>query len=92
MLRRRFCFSFGEFRFGVQYLQVEVGVAQAQDDVAFLHVRSFFDDFFLHDASFFGAELYDRDGLHLSVEADVVVKFAVGHVGDVERIAIDAQG
>ena len=81
-----------QFRFGVQYLQVEVRVAQAQDDVAFLHMRAFLHYLFLHDASFFGAELHDGNGLHLSVQADIVVEFAVSDIGDVQRIAVDAQG
>ena len=82
----------GQLRLGVQYLQVEVGVGQPQDDVSFLHLRAFFHHLLPHDAAFFGAELYDGDGLHLSVDADVVIELAVAHLGNVEGLSVHFQG
>ena len=43
----------GQFALGVEYLKVEVGVAQPYDNVALVHLRTFVNDLLYHGATFF---------------------------------------
>ena len=66
----------------VQDLQVEAGVAQADDDIALMHHRAFLYNLLHHDAAFLWRDLYYLDGQHLSVGPDIVLKLCLTYLAD----------
>ena len=82
---------FSQFRLRIQNLQIQVGVTETKNHVAFLHVSSFFHHLFLHDTSLFGTKLYHGNRLHLPVHTDIVIELSISHVGNVQRFTVDFQ-
>ena len=56
-----------KFCLGIENLQIEVAVAEAQNHVAFVYACAFFHDLFPHDATFLGRDLHYLYWHHLPV-------------------------
>ena len=80
-----------QLAFGIQNLQVQVGVAQANQHVALLYRGAFLHHTFLHDTAFLGADLYHLYGCHMAVQRNVVVELALDDGTDAERLALHLQ-
>ena len=66
----------GKLSLGVENLQVEVAVAQAQYDVALVYARALLNNLLAHHSALLGRYLHHLYGHHLTVEAHVVVELA----------------
>ncbi len=82
---------FGEFALGIQYLQVEVGVAEFHDDVALVDVGTLVHHLLQDDAPFLRTDLHHGDRCHLSVYRHIVVKLRPLHLSDVEAFSVHPQ-
>ena len=80
-----------QFCFGIQNLQVEVAVAQTDDDIALLDVRTLFDYLLHHDAAFLGRNLHHLDGHYLSVGAHIVLELSLRYLAYCQIVGIDFQ-
>ena len=81
----------GEFALGVEDFEVEVGVAQLDDDIALVHLRTLVDNLLYDHTTLFGRDLHHLDGHHITVKADVVVELRVGDGGDTQTARVDLQ-
>lgn len=81
----------GQFALGIEYFEVEVGVAQPYDNVALVHLRTFVNDLLNDHTALFGRDLHHLDGHHIAVKADVVVELRVGDCSDTQPSRVDLQ-
>ena len=80
-----------QFCFGIQDLQVEVGVAKTNNDIAFLDVCTFFYNLLHHDAAFFWRNLHHLYGQYLSVGAYIVLELCFRYLAHSQVVGIDFQ-
>ena len=81
----------GQLRLGVEYLQIEARVGEADDDIAFLHLRALLDDPLTDDTALLGAELDDRNRLYLAVDPHEVVELVFSDVANAQSAGIDLE-
>ena len=80
-----------QFGLGIQDLQVQVAVRQADQHVASPHLRPFLHDLLGHDAAFLGRHLHHGDGGHLPLDAHEVIEPGLPDFRDVQRPAVHLQ-
>ena len=84
LLFRQLCLS-------IQDLQVEIWIGKTDNHIPFLHLCPFFHYFFLHDTTFFRAELHNRNGLYLTVHTNEIVKLLFRHIPYIDTAGIHFQ-
>ncbi len=80
-----------QFALGIQDFQVEVGVAELDDDVTLVDVRTLIHHLLQHDAAFLRTDLHHGDRSHLSIHRHIVVELSLLHVADAQRLPIHPQ-
>ena len=81
----------GQLRLGVEDLQVEARIGEADDDIAFLYLRALLDDPLTDDTALLGAELDDRNRLYLAVDPHEVVELVFSDVANAQSAGIDLE-
>lgn len=78
----------GQLTLSVEDFEIEIGVAQPNNNVAFVHLSTLINDFLHDDASLFGRDLYHLNGHHVAVEAHVVIKLLVLNRSDAQSAVV----
>lgn len=78
----------GKLGLGIQDLQVEIVIAQAQYLVTGPYVRPFLNDDFLHYPAFLRTDLHGGHRLHLSADTNIVIELTTGHFIDCQGVAV----
>ena len=78
----------GQLCLGVEYLQVEVTVAESHDNIPFADSLTFLGYLLANNAAFLRRYLHDLDRHHCSIEPHVIFELAFHHSadGDVSRL------
>ena len=75
----------------MQDTDIQERITEAQDDVARLDLRPFFDEAFLHTAAFNRVEIDDTVRQDLPDNADIIVKLTLLHGGNREAFLVHRQ-
>ena len=82
----------GQFCLGVENLQVEIRVAQPDDDLPLLDHGSLFGHALRDDAALLRRELNHLNGNHLPGQAHIVFEFRLQDLADGEIVRADTHG
>ena len=81
----------GKLRFAVEDIQVQHRIGQPHDDVPLVHHGTLLHGFLRHHSALYGTDLNGVDGLHLTVDADIVVELAPAHAVDADPSAFGSE-